>query len=219
MIPGQANATPTTANSFSQITYGVQLRYLFSPLLTLVGEGRYSPISYPSNPTLDGDSYYLLLGTDLTLSRRLSATIRLGEQIRSFEEAGVSKSSPFLEFSSTYALSRATSLQWNAHYGLEEPPDEITTVEVLRTGLTLSEALTPRLICNLTSNLVREVSTNDLNSLQSVQNTFEANIGLTYTLSRRWTFSLNYTYDVLFSAGAAQDYYRNRIFLTSNYAW
>jgi len=219
VIPGQANSTPTTANSFSQITYGVQLRYLFSPLLTFVGEGRYSPISYPSNPTLDGDSYFLLVGTDLTLSRRLSATIRMGEQIRSFEEAGVSKSSPFLEFSSTYALSRATSLQWNAHYGLEEPPDEITTVEVLRTGLTLSEALTPRLIANLTSNLVREVYTNDVSSVQTVQNTFEANIGLTYTLSRRWTFSLNYTYDVLFSAGVAEDYYRNRIFLTGNYAW
>jgi uncharacterized protein (PEP-CTERM system associated) len=159
------------------------------------------------------------MGTDLTLSRRLSATIRIGEQIRTFEESGTSKSSPFLELSSSYALTRATYLQWNAHYGEEEPPDAFTTVEVLRTGLTLSQSLTPRLLSNLTTNLVSETSTDDLNSVKSVQNTFEANIGLTYTLSRKWTFSLSYTYDVLFSAGIAQDYYRNRIFLTGNYAW
>jgi Putative beta-barrel porin 2 len=206
-------------NSFDQIIYGAQLRYLLSPLLTLVGEGRYSPISFPNNPSLAGDSYFLLGGTDWTLSRRFSATIRVGEQIRTFGESGTSASSPFLELSSTYAVTRTTTLQVNAHYGLEEPPDVNTTVEVLRTGLTLTQSLTPRLIANLTSSLVNEVSTDVLDGVASVQNTLEANIGLTYTLSRKWTFSLNYTYDVLFSAGIAEDYYRNRVFLTGNYAF
>ena len=39
--------------------------------------------------------------------------------------------------------------------------------------------------------------------MESVQNTVRSeSIGVTYTLiPERWTFSLNYTYDVLFSAG------------------
>jgi Putative beta-barrel porin 2 len=207
------------ANTFAQTTYGLELRYLFSPLVTFVGEGRYSPIAYANDPTRAGDSYFLLGGLDLTLSRRLSATIRLGEDIRTFEESGTAVSSPYLELSSTYALTRATSLLWNVHYGLEEPPDANTKVQVLRTGLTLQQSLTPRLIGNLACNLVREVSTNDLSSVETVQNTAEATIGVSYTLSRHWTFSLNYTYDVLFSAGVTSDYYRNRIFLTANCAF
>jgi len=205
------------ANSFSQVTYGDEIRYLFSPTYTFVAEGRYAPISYGMDKTRAGDSYFLLGGVDLTLSRRLSGTIRLGEQLRTFEESGVAKSSPFLELSSNYVLARATSLQWSAHYGLEEPPDATATVEVLRSGLNLSYAVTPRLVANLGSNLVHEVMTDQ--SVQTVQNTVEATIGLTYSLSRKWTFSLSYTYDTLFSAGVAEDYYRNRIFLTGNCAF
>jgi hypothetical protein len=204
-------------NSFGQTTYGAELRYLLSPTYTLVGEGRYATIAYPNDPTRVGDSYFLLGGVDLTLSRRLSATIRLGEQIRTFEQSGVSRSSPYFELSSTYAIARATSLQLSAHYGLEEPPDATGTVEVLRSGLTLSQGLTPRLVSNIAFNVVHETETDQ--SVATVQNTVEATIGLTYSLSRRWTFSLNYTYDVLFSAGVAEDYYRNRIFLTGNYAF
>jgi hypothetical protein len=206
-------------NTFGQTTYGASLNYLLSPLVTIVGEGRYSPIAYANDPTRAGDSYFLLGGMDLTLSRRLSATVRMGEDIRTFTESGASVSSPYLELSSTYALTRATSLLWNVHYGLEEPPSPTTKVQVLRTGLTLSQSLTPRLIGNLSCFLVREVSTDSLTSVETVQNTAEATIGISYTLSRRWTFSLNYTYDVLFSAGVAEDYYRNRIFLTGNYAF
>ena len=47
----------------------------------------------------------------------------------------------------------------------------------------------------------------------------EANAGLNYTLSRHWSFGLNYTYTTLFSAGPASDYFRNRIFLTGNYTF
>jgi len=205
-------------NTFGTTTFGAELRYLFSPLLTMVGEVRYSSIDYANDSARTGTSDYLLGGVDLTLSRRLSATIRVGEQIRSFDGGG-STSSPFLELSSTYALSRTTSLTWNAHFGLEEPPDPTTTVQVLRSGLTLSQSLTPRVSSNLAFNLVHELSTEELTNVQSVQNTAEVSIGLTYSLSRRWTFSLSYTYDVLFSAGVASDYYRNRIFLTGNYAF
>jgi hypothetical protein len=75
------------------------------------------------------------------------------------------------------------------------------------------------LIANIGLNLVHELSTETLTNVQTVQNTAEASIGLTYSLSRHWTFSLNYTYDVLFSAGVTEDYYRNRIFLTGSFAF
>jgi opacity protein-like surface antigen len=212
-------ASSQQANTFGETTFGTELRYLFSPLLTLVGELRYASIDYPSDPTRAGDSYYVLGGADLTLSRRFSATVRVGEDVRNFDEGDISRSSPYLELTGTYALSRATSVQLSAHYGLEEPPDANTTLTVLRTGLTLSEAFTPRVMGNLATSLVHELSTDDTSGAQLTENTVEVGLGLTYTLSRHWSFSLNYTYDVLFSAGNASDYYRNRIFLTGNYTF
>ena len=146
--------TVATAGKYLQSDHlwRTELRYLFSPLLTLGGRGlRYSPISYANRSRRARETpIFCWLGTDLTLSRRLSATIRMGEDIRDIQGERRSKSSPYLELSSTYALTRATSLQSGTPItAWKNRPTQITTVEVLRTGFTLSQSLTPRLIGNL----------------------------------------------------------------------
>jgi len=207
------------ANTFDTTTFGTELRYLYSPRLTLVGEGRYSVISYENDSTRSSDAYFLLGGADISLSRRFFATIRFGAEDRTFTDTDSSKTSPYFELTANYNLTRTTSLSANAHYGFEEPPNATTTVKTFRGGLTLSHAFTPRLSTSLALNLVNQVTTDELTGIKSTQNTAESNLGLYYTLSRKWSFSLNYTYDVLFSGGPSVDYYRNRIFLTANYTF
>ena len=207
------------ANTFGTTTFGTELRYLFSPRITLVGEARYSSVSYATDQTRDSSSDFLLGGADFALSRRFSGTLRVGEQIRTFANSGTGKSAPYLELTSSYNLTRTDILAANARFGFEEPPDIHTSVSVFRGGITLSHAFSPRLSSVLSLNLVHEVSTNELTSISSKQDTVEANAGINYTLSRHWSFGLNYTYTTLFSGGPASDYFRNRLFLNANYTF
>ena len=149
-------AAAEKANTFGTTTFGTELRYLFSPRITLVAEGRYGSTSYAQNPTLDSHSDFLLGGADFAFSRRFSGTLRAGEEVRTFVESGGSKSAPYMELTSSYNLTRTDILAANARFGFEEPPDVNTTVSVFRGGISLSHAFTPRLSSVLSLNLVQK---------------------------------------------------------------
>lgn len=217
-------------NDYAQTTFGTELRYLFSPRLTLLGDLRYSSTSNNDNPEQDVNTYYLLGGFELTLTRRFIATLRIGETVQTFKESGQSASSPYLEGTLSYQLARGTMLRWNARYGYEQTSQADSTLTVARTGLVLSQVFTPRLQGSLSLYALRSetsttagISSADDGSqtgtitTETVQDTIDASLSLYYMLSRRWALTLNYSYTMVFGDEESQDYYRQRVFLGAQY--
>ena len=148
------------SNSYEETTFGTELRYLFSPRLTLLGELRYASVLHDENPELDTATYTLLVGGELTLSRRFSATLRVGEAVQTYETGdGEAGSAPYLEAVLRYRVSRATTVSWNARYGYEVAGTADSELIVFRTGLAISHVFTPRLQGAITLNYSRSSST------------------------------------------------------------
>jgi opacity protein-like surface antigen len=227
---------------YGSTTVGTQLRYLLSPRNTLVGEVRYSADQHSNEQALNTKSWYLLLGDDITLSRRFTASLRLGEEIQSLSgESGGSQSAPYVEATLNYRLGQATSIQWNGRYGYEESGSVNTRALVARSGLQLTQIFSPRLQASLSLNLVRNTTkTNTPSSSSSssstpttpvaaataaelatpadqIQDTVDASVGFYYTLSRHWTFNLSYQYTLSLGPITIDDYYRQRVFLGATY--
>lgn len=205
------------ANDYGQTTFGTELRYLFSPRLTLLGELRYSSISYSSTLARDSSSVFLLLGGELQLTRRFSATLRGGVARRTFDESGVTSTSPYVETTLVYQLAKATLVQVNGRFGFEEPQDENSKLLSLRAGLNLVQSFSPRFRGTLGVNVVRQTTTSNLTDLETVADTVDSTIGFEYNLNRHWTLNANYTYITQFGTFSAADYYRNRLFVGAEY--
>lgn len=206
------------SGDYTNTTLGGELRYLWSPKVTAVIEGRYSQITYPNNPTLDSASYFGLLGVDLSLSRRASATVRVGEAIRTFEESGGKSSAPYLETTLNYQLSKASVLSWSNRFGFEEPPDPNTEVLTFRSGLTVTHVFGPRLRGSLSVYGIHRSSKNDVAETDLTDDTLDSSLGFYYTLTRKWNFSLNYTYTTVFyDPNDQSNYFRNRLFAGFDY--
>ena len=117
-------------SDYAETTFGMEFRYLYSPRLTLTGELRYSSNIREFDSPLDTTSYILLAGGELTLSRRFTASLRLGESCGPIRKGGSQSSSPYGEASLNYRLGPATTLAFNARYGLENSANansEVTT--------------------------------------------------------------------------------------------
>ena len=146
-------------SDYNETTFGTELRYLFSPQLTLIGEARYSSIVHPNSPSLDTGSYILLLGGEVTLSRRFNASIRLGESLRTFDETGDQRSAPYGEGTLSYRVGPRTTVALTTHYGFEESQNVNSELLTLRTGLSLSHVFTARLQGSVELNFVRSSTT------------------------------------------------------------
>jgi hypothetical protein len=238
-------STEATDNYATTIV-GTELRYLLSPRYTLVGEVRASQDKHSNEVGLDTNSYYLLLGTDVALSRRFTGTLRLGEVLQTFTESGDSASSPYGELSLNYRLSPATSVAWTARYGYEESNRPNSQNIVARTGLQLFQIFTPRFQSVLSVNLVNSKLTNTISAAgnvnpvnpgaingsalsssptvngtttnnDSVTDTIDASLAFYYTLNRHWSLNLTYSYTTGLGPIAADDYFRQRVFLGASY--
>jgi len=227
------------ADNYATTTFGTELRYLFSPRLTLLGELRYSSNAHDNTAALDTTSYYALIGGELTLSRRFTASLRVGEVVQEFSDSGDKQSSPYLEASLNYRLAQQTILGWNARYGYEESGTVNTRTLVARTGLQLTQIFTPRFQGVLTVNLLRNnskftgpvsevvpISTNGTETTTTVthnvttettEDTVDTSLGFYYTLDRHWTLNMTYSYTMFMGAESTLDYYRQRIFLGAAY--
>ena len=209
--------TTQQLNDYNGLTFGGEVRYLFSPRLTMLGEVRYSTVSYAQSAARDSHTLFGLLGVELSLSRRLSATLRAGVAQRTFDESGTSATSPYGETTLSYQLAKATFIQFNGRFGFEEPPDAQSKLISLRGGLNLVQSFSPRLRGTLGANLVRQTTTNDLTDFETVANTVDSTIGFEYNVNRHWTLNVNYSYTREFGSISARDYYRNRIFIGAEY--
>jgi hypothetical protein len=53
----------------------------------------------------------------------------------------------------------------------------------------------------------------------STEVTLDSSLSLLYTLSRFWTFNLNYSYTTTFVDPGESDYFRNRVFAGFDYSY
>jgi hypothetical protein len=187
-----AQATQT-ASDYATTTVGAELRYLFSPRLTVVGEVRASQDSHVNNSLLDTTSYYVLAGGDLQLSRRFTTTLRAGEQVQTFKEGGGKNSAPYGEMSLAYRFGPATTAAWNVRYGYEEAGAPNTRNLVARTGLQLTQIFTPRFQSVLSVNLVRSSFTSTLSTTGTSTSTSTSSTGSTSSTSNTGSTSSNTT--------------------------
>ncbi len=215
--------TAQQSGDYGETVFGTELRYLFSPRLTLLGEVRYSSIAYANTQARDAHTLFLLLGGEITLSRRFSSTVRLGASERSFDQGGGSASSPYGELTLSYQLAKATIIRFNGRYGFEEPPDAQSKLLSLRSGLSLGQSFSPRLRGTLGLNYVRQTTTTTpvaagtLPEAKSTINTVDSTIGFEYNLNREWTLNANYSYSREFGTNSLRDYDRNRVFVGAAY--
>ena len=227
-----------SADNYGTTTFGTELRYLFSPRLTLLGELRYSSDSHDNSAAQDTTTYYALIGGELSLSRRFTASLRLGESVQKFSNSGERDSAPHLEATVNYRIAQQTILAWNARYGYEEAGAPNSRSLVARTGLQLTQIFTPRFQGVLTVNLLRNTTTSTVDvpdavattstistastkthsvTSDSVQDTVDASLGFYYTLDRHWSLNLTYSYTMVVGPESTFDYYRQRVFLGAAY--
>jgi hypothetical protein len=158
------------SSDYAETTAGLELRYLLSPKLTMLGEMRFSWDKHQDSPELDSTSYILLVGGELTLSRRFTASLRLGETYRTYTETEAKDSSPYGEATLGYRIGRATTVQFNARYGYEETQGANSQVVTLRSGLSVTQLFSARLQGSLAVNFVRS-DTSASNATSSSTNT------------------------------------------------
>ena len=200
-----------------ETTISAEARYLWKPRYTLLAELRHVIINYPDTPSVNATTDLLLLGAEMRLSSRITATVRLGEAIRIFDETGQSSSAPYGEAALTYRLSPTSSVQWNSRFGFEEPPSADSEVLGYRTTLNYFKNFTPRLSLSAgITGVVRNTSSSGGGS-DLTQQTVDANAGLQYRLNRQLTLTANFSFTKLIASGGTQDYDRSRIFVGAEY--
>jgi Putative beta-barrel porin 2 len=199
-------------------TLGEQLVFNLSTRTGLVGEYRYETITYDTAPT-DSTTHFLLAGINHNLTEHLIVHLRAGESFRSLENDGDS-ALPYFEGSLDYASSNH-SLNWLTSYGFESPTaGGVTTTKTLRTGLNLTYDLTSRL-----RSVVGIYYHHDENqggtgtSSTGTQDSLDLNLGLRYTLNKRFTLDLNYNHTTQGSMGSIPGYSRNRYFAGVTYTY
>jgi hypothetical protein len=203
--------------NFTDTTLGLELRYLYSPRFTLIGETRYSSISYATSADRDSTTAFFLIGGDWRLSNRTSVTLRLGEAMRTFDLTGKTSSSPYFEGTLNYRLGPASVLAMNTRFGFEEPQDASSEVQAFRLGINFTQFFSPRLRGSLGFTGIHRTTTNDELELETTQDTLDMNMGFEYSFSRHWTFTGSYTFTLVVTSEGQSDYYRNRLFLGFEY--
>lgn len=212
----KTTASASSRNDSYETTLSAEARYLWKPRYTLVAEFRHVLINYPDTEALNSSTEVLLIGADLKLSSRLSATVRLGEAVRIFGESGETSSSPYGEASVLYRISPTSSLQWNSRFGYEEPPGVGAEALSYRTTLNYFKSFTPRLSLSTgITGVSRSVTFPGVED-QS-QQIVDATIALEYHLTRQLTLNANFSFTKTISNTGDLDYDRSRIFIGAEY--
>lgn len=221
VIYTEKNTNSTTGLSNNgdnyQTTFSAEVRYLWKPRYTLLAEFRHVLINYPDTPTVNSTSDVLLLGVEAKLSSRLTATLRLGQSVRVFDESGDSSTAPYGEASLAYRLGPTSSVQWNSRFGFEEPSDAQSQVIAYRTTLSYFKAFTPKLSLSAGITGVSTNTTSDLPGRDATQQTLDANVGLQYRLNRQVTLTASFSFTAVVASIENQDYDRSRIFVGAEY--
>jgi hypothetical protein len=201
---------------------GTQFRFLLSPRTTATIDVRTEASFHPSRAELDSSSNFLLVGFDTAFSRRLRATARIGEEIRSPSSgSGAALSSPVLEATASYIYGHQSTLTWTNSFGLDESNSVGSQKVSYRTSVGINHVLTARMIGSVGLNYNRGTTT-DLSGqvvTPAIENQFSLGLGLQYVVSRHLSLNANFTRSQIFSSVPFTDYDRNQFTLGGAYTF
>jgi hypothetical protein len=208
------------AINYNDTTVGTEFRFLWSPRFTALAEVRASITQYADNPILDSHTYYLLLGSEFKLTQRLSASLRLGESMRSFDESETgAAATPYVEGNVAYRLAIGTVVNWNVRFGFEEPFSPGLERQVFRSGISLAQVFSARLNGFLSINVAHETNTFEATNTESTGDYFDANLRFEYAITKRFSLNATYSYSQRTTSDKVTDFYRNRFFFGAEYTF
>ncbi len=155
-----------------------EFRYAFSRTTTGTFTYRFGLTDYEDSD--DTESHFILIGADHRFSPRLSGSIRTGVELRE------SESTPYVETSLTYRVSRKTDVRWYSVYGY--PIDSGSSDADLRTGVTASHRFNSRFSGNLGAHYIGE------NSDFMDQETLALSTGFNYILYKNVSLNGGYSF-------------------------
>lgn len=205
------------ANNSYETTFGTEVRYLWKPRYTLLAELRHSQVTFPEFTLRDSSTNTVLLGGEVTLTSRLTASIRFGASFRTFDASDEVSTSPSVEATLNYRLGATSLIQWNSRYGFEEPPDQSSEVIAFRTSLTYTKSFTPRLNARASFFTVYRTTTNPIVNFDQTDITIEASLGLQYRVTRQVTLNGDYSFTQADTDEEFTNYVRNRLFFGVEY--
>ena len=203
-------------------SYGVQFRYTASARNTITADAREEVAIYPSNTGANGNTTYLLMGLDSTISTRLRNTFSTGIESQSYSSGGGggTPDAPYFESATTLSLPRGAGLSWTNRYGYQEAGGVGQTTTSYRTGLSYSQPLSTKLVASVSLAYNHLKNTDTLDPTAAYTETqLQASLNLGYTVTPRLSLSLSYTYNDLLTTQLNGSYQRDQVYLGGTYTF
>lgn len=191
-----------------------QITYKLNRKTTLAAEYRFEYTNYTKNNGINGlaspdfKAHYLLVGVDQAWSPKLSSSARVGAEI--YESDRISQTSPYLEASLNYGLSRNSSLRWYNQLGYDGSDlGDYNARYSYRTGIVASQKITEKFSSNAGLHYVHSnYKGNDVTPSTS-DNEINASVGMNYKLWKNLSVDANYSYTTIASDIASREYDRH----------
>ncbi len=190
-----------------------QISYKLNRNTTLAAEYRFEYTNYTKNNgggvgNPDYKAHYLLAGVDQAWSPKLSSSVRAGAEI--YESGRTSQTSPYLEASLNYGLSRTSSLRWYNQLGYDGSDiGDYNARYAFHTGIIASQKITEKLTGNAGIHYVHSnYKGNDVNP-STTDNEINATVGLNYRFWKNLSMDANYSYTTIASDIATREYDRH----------
>jgi len=219
----ETSSTLQGNNNLNQ-TFGEALRYSFSQLVTGVLEGRFSHIAYDNisgqNVQNDSNTYYALTGADVTLTRRLSGSLRVGSTTRDYQLAGQpSTTAPYAESSLNYILTRTSTMSLDVRYGYDDGSSSNVAAasKSVRTGLNFTQGFSSKVRGTLGVNY-SHIDSPDV-AISPTQDAINATVGLQYILSQYVTLFGSFNRTQVTSSNALQEYNKDVYYLGATFQY
>ena len=201
--------------------FAQEFRFLLAPTISLVGEYRFGYIDY-SDIRLDSHAHYLLAGVDATLSPRLRFAVRVGAEIRDYNQLNSDVTSPYAEVSGTYEYMRDSSITLSMRYGIEQTDVSGTRDRrAVRLGIVVRQRITPR-ISAFGSFYYTNSDYEGRGPLAFVATNFKENVydvalGLRYGINRNFAVDAGYLHTTADSDVLGRSYDRNRLYIGARF--
>jgi hypothetical protein len=190
---------------------GEEIRYLLRPAIVAVGEYRFGSVHYLYTDIANSHSHYFLGGSDVMLSQRLKFAFRAGAQLEQFVGQSESEISyPYAESTLTFLYRPESTIDWYNRDGLEAPDNTQSSYrKTFRTGLKIAHKIGGKTAAVAAA----YYSHNEYRgSSPFTENLVEANLELTYQITRKLRLIGAYTFTRDLTNMVSRDYIRNRIY-------
>jgi len=190
-----------------------EIRFLLRPAVVAVLEYRFGWVDYLHSSTNNSHSHYFVGGADLMMGPRLNFGFRAGAELRCQNVVSPGgKLYPYAESTLTYKFRPESTLEWYTRYGLEQSDFSINSSgdrKTFRTGLKIAHAFGAK----LNAVAAAYYSNNAYSATPTfTENVFEASLGATYQITRKFSLNAGYTLTRDFSTLVFRDYGRSRIY-------